>query len=62
MVYREEKKNNGQSVFYGLTEHGKSLDPLIVQIVLWGEKHRKIVIGKLLKKSPEHQTLMQTAL
>ena len=33
------------SVVYSLTDHGKSLEPLIGQIVIWGQKHRKVVLG-----------------
>lgn len=38
-------KNSTEEVtFYALTEHGKSLDPLILKIVEWGQKHRKIIL------------------
>lgn len=33
------------TILYSLTKHGKSLEPLIGQIVAWGQKHRKIVLG-----------------
>jgi len=44
LVNRETKTENAISVVYSLTDHGKSLEPLIVQIVNWGQKHRKIVL------------------
>ena len=37
-------KTDINSVFYNLTKHGKSLEPLITQIVVWGQKHRKVVL------------------
>jgi DNA-binding HxlR family transcriptional regulator len=33
------------SVLYCPTKHGKSLDPLIVQIFHWGQKQRKVILG-----------------
>jgi DNA-binding HxlR family transcriptional regulator len=39
-----DKKNIDDVTFYFLTEHGKSLDPLILKIVEWGQKHRKIIL------------------
>jgi DNA-binding HxlR family transcriptional regulator len=32
------------AVVYSLTKHGKSLEPLIGQIVTWGQIHRKVVL------------------
>ncbi|SFM98570.1 transcriptional regulator, HxlR family [Chryseobacterium oleae] len=32
---------------YELTEHGKSLKPLIMELMNWGETHRGKVIGSL---------------
>ncbi|MBL1220828.1 helix-turn-helix transcriptional regulator [Chryseobacterium sp. L7] len=32
---------------YELTEHGKSLKPLIMELINWGEMHREKVIGSL---------------
>jgi DNA-binding HxlR family transcriptional regulator len=43
LIKREE---NGATVVYSLTMHGKSLEPLIKDIQKWAQKHRKIIIGK----------------
>lgn len=43
LVYREEKSPG--AIIYGLTEHGYSLNPLIESIVMWGQKHKKVVTG-----------------
>ena len=40
LVFRKAESTNTIVVLYGLTEHGKSLAPLIGQIVIWGQKHR----------------------
>ena len=45
LVSREVESENSISVAYRLTKHGKSLEPLIGQIVLWGQKHRKIILN-----------------
>jgi len=45
LVSREVETQSVGSVLYSLTKHGKSLEPLIGQIVLWGQKHRKVVLG-----------------
>ncbi len=45
LVSRKVDASSGVSVSYSLTKHGKSLEPLIGQIVVWGQKHRKIVLG-----------------
>ncbi len=45
LVSREAETESAVSVVYSLTKHGKSLEPLIDQIVAWGQKHRKIVLG-----------------
>jgi DNA-binding HxlR family transcriptional regulator len=45
LVSREAEASGGASVLYSLTAHGKSLNPLIGQIVAWGQKHRKVVLG-----------------
>jgi DNA-binding HxlR family transcriptional regulator len=44
LVCREVEASSAVSVLYSLTKHGKSLEPLIGQIVAWGQKHRKIVL------------------
>ena len=45
LVSREVETSSAVSVLYSLTDHGKSLQPLIGQIVAWGQKHRKIVLS-----------------
>lgn len=45
LVCREVDTTNTVTISYSLTKHGKSLEPLIGQIVLWGQKHRKVVLG-----------------
>jgi DNA-binding HxlR family transcriptional regulator len=35
------------TVEYSLTKYGKSLEKLIAELYKWGEKHRKIITGKL---------------
>jgi len=45
LVSREAETASAVSVVYGLTKHGKSLEPLIGQIVVWGQKHRKTILG-----------------
>ncbi len=34
------------TVEYELTSHGKTLQPIIHEINLWGRSHRKLIIGK----------------
>ncbi len=45
LINREVDEANAMSILYSLTTHGKSLEPLIGQIVAWGQKHRKIVLA-----------------
>lgn len=45
LVFREVDAVSSLSVAYGLTKHGKSLEPLIGSIVTWGQKHRKIILS-----------------
>ena len=45
LVNREAETESAALVVYSLTKHGKSLEPLIGQIVVWGQKHRKIVLS-----------------
>ena len=45
LVSREVDTFGAVTISYSLTEHGKSLEPLIGQIVAWGQKHRKVVLG-----------------
>lgn len=45
LVHRQAETVNALSVVYSLTEHGRSLEPLIAQIAEWGQKHRKIVLA-----------------
>lgn len=46
LVTREAYVDNHHSVCYSLTKHGMSLEPLIENIVTWGQKHRKIIMSK----------------
>lgn len=45
LVSREVDTSGAVTICYSLTKHGKSLEPLIGQIVAWGQKHRKVVLG-----------------
>lgn len=45
LVSRQADTSGAVTISYSLTEHGKSLEPLIGQIVAWGQKHRKVVLG-----------------
>ncbi len=45
LVARHVDESGAVSVVYSLTKHGESLNPLIGQIVAWGQKHRKIVLS-----------------
>jgi DNA-binding HxlR family transcriptional regulator len=45
LIVREVDTESLISIAYSLTIHGKSLEPLIGQIVIWGQKHRKIILG-----------------
>lgn len=45
LVSREVDTSSAVTISYSLTKHGKSLEPLIGQIVAWGQKHRKVVLG-----------------
>lgn len=44
LIIRETDNENSVYTKYRLTKHGKSLEPLIGQIVNWGQKHRKIIL------------------
>lgn len=46
LLSKEEDKENPNLVKYKLTKHGKTLEPLIIEIVTWGQKHRKVILGK----------------
>jgi DNA-binding HxlR family transcriptional regulator len=45
LISREVDTETAVSVSYSLTKHGSSIEPLIGQIVAWGQKHRKIILG-----------------
>ena len=45
LVIREVEATNAVVVTYSLTKHGKSLEPLIGHLVVWGQKHRKVILG-----------------
>lgn len=34
------------TVEYAITEHGKSLKEILVELSKWGIKHRKVILGK----------------
>lgn len=34
------------SVEYSITEHGKSVEKVLMELKNWGDLHRKVVIGK----------------
>ncbi|HAS42238.1 MAG TPA: transcriptional regulator [Microscillaceae bacterium] len=40
MVYSEKSTISGNSVVYGLTEHGESIESVIVAIHAWAKEHR----------------------
>ena len=42
LVQREADSDN--AMIYCLTEHGRSLEPVIMTLVEWGRKHRKEVL------------------
>lgn len=46
LLLRREDAKETAAVLYNLTAHGYSLDPLIGEIVKWGQKHRKIIMSK----------------
>ena len=45
LVCREVDTSSSVAIKYKLTKHGNSLEPLIGQIVVWGQKHRKIILS-----------------
>ncbi len=45
LVSREVDASSAATITYSLTNHGTSLEPLIGQIVVWGQKHRKVILG-----------------
>lgn len=45
LLRREVDAKNSVAVIYSLTKHGKSLEPLIEHIVVWGQTHRNVIIG-----------------
>lgn len=45
MLVQRISKYSAQSE-YELTDHGKSLKPLIMELMAWGELHREKIIGK----------------
>ncbi|KMQ64963.1 hypothetical protein ACM46_12225 [Chryseobacterium angstadtii] len=46
LLVRRTSKYSAQAE-YELTDHGKSLKPLITELINWGEIHREKVIGSL---------------
>lgn len=47
MVYSEKSTVAGNSVVYGLTEHGESIEPVIVAIHNWAKEHQKLILNKI---------------
>lgn len=47
LVSRETENERGVYAVYSLTKHGMSLEPLIGQIVAWGQQHRKVVFDQV---------------
>ncbi len=45
MVYSEKSTIAGNSVVYGLTQHGESIEPVIIAIHNWAKEHREIVLS-----------------
>ena len=44
MVYSQRNTIAGNSVIYGLTEHGFSIEPVITEINIWAQKHRTKIL------------------
>lgn len=44
MVSREDFAEDSSLITYSITKHGLSIEPLIGQIVTWGQKHRKVIL------------------
>jgi DNA-binding HxlR family transcriptional regulator len=47
MIKKELNTVAENSVVYSLTEHGKSIEVLIIQIHEWAMAHRSLIIGRL---------------
>jgi DNA-binding HxlR family transcriptional regulator len=47
LVTRTVKKTKPITVEYEITEYGKSLQPVIIEITKWGASHRKKIMGHL---------------
>ena len=47
MIRREENTLAGNSVLYTHSEHGKTIEPLILHLQKWGMTHREVMIKKL---------------
>ncbi len=46
LITRKVKETKPITVEYSLTEHGKTLDNLIGEIIYWGQNHRTEIIRK----------------
>lgn len=44
-LVNREVDSDSPLVVYSLTAHGHSLEPLIVAIVVWGQKHREEILA-----------------
>lgn len=45
LINREVEASTALTVVYSLSQHGKTLGPLIIEIVAWGQIHRKVIIS-----------------
>ena len=45
LVSRTVGATSAIAVVYSITKHGKSIEPLIHQIDIWGQMHRKVVMN-----------------
>ncbi len=47
MVYAEKSTETRNSIVYGMTEHGKTLAPVIYALQNWSLQHRSLMFKKL---------------
>jgi len=38
------KRENNKISYYTISQHGQSLEPLIESMVIWAQKHRKLIL------------------
>ncbi|HEY9049384.1 MAG TPA: helix-turn-helix domain-containing protein [Ohtaekwangia sp.] len=46
LVSRRAADDNRTKVLYEITEHGKSLHTVVLELSKWGIQHRKVIAGK----------------